>query len=103
MYTHIRGSTFQFIGQFQNNGVVQDLTGFIIQAAVYDMTGTVLIGTLTVTIADPVNGIVILTFNDTGAWPIGKAMLVMQMQFEGQQIIGGNPAYFRIGQNPMVA
>lgn len=102
MYKHIRGSTFQFVGQFQNQGLVQNLTGFTIRAAIYDPTGTNLYGVLTVTILDAVNGIVLLTYPNTSAWPVGKARMDMTMEVENEQIVGGDPAYFRIGQNPLV-
>lgn len=103
MYTHYRGTTFQFIGQMQNDGVVLDLTNATIIAAVYDQGGVNVIGNLTVQISDPVNGMVILLFpSGTGDWPVGKVRLECEITMGDGTNVASDPEYFRVAQSPII-
>jgi hypothetical protein len=109
MYTHIRGSTFSFIGQMQNDGVVQDLTNATLVANVYDETGTILYGNLTVVILTPTtDGLVNISYANTLPWPVGRAridcVLTIPNPVSGQpaNVIASDPVWFRIKQNPIL-
>lgn len=103
MYTHIRGTTFQFIGQMQNDGVVQDLTGATLVAKVYDETGVTFYGNLAVTIENPSTaGLAALTYPNTLPWPVGKARMDMVLTLPNSQVVASKPIWFRIEQNPIL-
>lgn len=103
MYTHYRGTTFQFIGQLQNDGVVLDLSNATVIAAVYDQGGVQLIANLVVQISDPVNGIVIIKYpTGTGDWPVGKVRLESEITFGDGTNVASDPEYFRVAQSPLV-
>ena len=103
MYTHYRGTTFQFAGVLQNNGVPQNLSSGTLVAKVFDKTGTILYGNLTVTIIDPVNGLITLSYSDTSAWPVGNARMDCTLTLPGPTLLASDPEFFRIAQNPVVA
>lgn len=103
MYTHYRGTTFQFIGVLQNNGVPQDLSAGTLVAKVFDKTGTILYGTLTITPLDPVNGLITLSYPDTSAWPVGNARMDCTLSLPNNTFLASGPEFFRIAQNPVVA
>jgi hypothetical protein len=103
MYTHYRGTTFQFAGVLQNNGVAQDLTNGTLVAKVFDKTATNLYGTLTVTVLDPVNGLVTLSYPNTGSWPVGNARMDCTLTLPNGTLLASDPEFFRIAQNPVVA
>lgn len=103
MWTHYRGTTFQLSGQLQDNGVPQNLTGCTLVAKVFDKLGVTLIGALTVTVLDPVNGLVTLTYPNTSTWPVGNARIDMTLTLANGTLIASDPDYFRIGTNPIVA
>lgn len=105
MYTYYRGTPFQFAGQMQDDGVVQDLTNATVQATCFDPTGTVVHGVLTcAVIGDPKQGLVSVSYPDTTAWPVGKARVdfLLFMPNNNGQPIASDPAYFRIAQSPML-
>lgn len=102
MYTHFRGTTFQFTGQFQDDGVAQDLTNCTVAANVYDQSGTVLYGALNVTFVDTPNGIIAVSFPNTSAWPVGKARIDCLMTLANGEIIASSPDVFRIAQTPII-
>lgn len=72
-------------------------------AKVFDKLGVTLIGTLIVTIMDPINGLVMLTFPDTSTWPVGNARVDMTLTLANGTLIASDPDYFRIATNPIVA
>jgi hypothetical protein len=102
MYTHFRGSTFQFIGQLQDDGVPQDLTGCTLQANVYDPSGTTLYGNLTVNVFDAIHGLATVSFPDTSTWPVGKARIDFRFWNANNENIISPPDWFRIAESPMV-
>lgn len=105
MYTYIRGTLFQFAGQMQNDGVVQDLTNATLSANLYDETGTTLISALTVTvIGDPTQGMVQLGYSgNTLLWPTGKAACFFLLQLPNNaEPLASEPMYLRIGMTPML-
>lgn len=105
MYKFVRGTTFQFAGVVQNDGVVQDLTNATIQASIYDQTGTILIATLTCTVLTPASlGAISLTYNgSTSHWPPGKAQLLFLLNLPNNpNPLPSDPCYLRIEQNPMI-
>ena len=103
MYTHFRGTPFQFTGVLQDDGVVQDLTGCVLQASVFDKPGLNLYGALTCQIIDAVNGLVEVSYPDTSSWPVGNARVDFTLTIPTQtQPIASPPDYFRIAQSPMV-
>lgn len=102
MYTHYRGTTFQFVGQFQNDGDVQDLTGCSLAANVYNKKGDNLYGQLTVTIIAAASGIVQLSFPDTSAWSVGVARIDCLLTLLDGTTVASDPDYFRVAETPMV-
>lgn len=102
MYTHFRGSTFQFIGQLTDDGVPQDMTNATIVANVYDPSGTILYGNLTVTTVQLTNGTMIFSYPDTSNWPVGKARIDFQITFAGGETALSPPDWFRVAQSPIV-
>ncbi len=103
MYTHYRGTTFQFVGSLQNDGVPQDLTNAAIAAQVYDPTGTILIANLTATVLTPATGgILAISYPSTIAWPVGKARMDVVITLNNGQIIASDPSWFRIAQTPVI-
>lgn len=102
MYTHYRGTTFQFIGQFQDDGVNQDLTGATLTCEVFDALGQTLIATLVVNVLDASKGLVTVSYPNTSTWPVGKARLDSKILFQTGQLIASDPEYFRIAQTPVV-
>lgn len=102
MYTHFRGTTFQFTGQLQDDGVAQPLTNATVAANVYDPSGTILYGALTVTFVDTLLGILDLSFPDTSAWPVGKARIDFLMTLSTGEVIASAPDIFRVAQTPMI-
>jgi hypothetical protein len=102
MYTYFRGTTFQFAGALQDNGVPQDLTGASIAISVFDKPGVNLLGTLSVVVQDAVNGLVTVSYGDTSAWPVGIARIDALITFATGQTIASEPDYFRVAQTPMV-
>jgi len=103
MYTHYRGTTFQFAGQVQNEGKVQDLTGCTITANVYNRAGTVLIGALAVDILQPTLGVISVGYpQGTGNWPVGSARIDALFTFSDGSTLASDPDYFRILQTPVV-
>jgi len=102
MYTHFRGTTFQFIGQMQDDGVPVDLTNYTLQANVYDPSGMTLYGKMTITPVDLTNGLITLSYPDTSQWPVGKARIDFTLFFPNGEFTASPPDWFRIAQSPMV-
>jgi hypothetical protein len=102
MYTHFRGTTFQFIGQLQDDGVPQDLSNCTLVANVYDPSGVTLYGTLTVQAIDLVNGLVGLSFPDTSVWPVGKARIDFVLWFQNGENVASPPDWFKVAQSPIL-
>lgn len=105
MYNFYRGTNFQFVGQLQDDGVVQDLTGATVSAKVFDETGTTVYGTLScVVTGDPTLGIVSISYpGDTTLWPVGKARIDFLLQLvNNPDPIASDPVWFRIAQTPMI-
>lgn len=105
MYSFYRGTNFNFAGQFQNDGAVQDLTGAILTGKVFDPTGTIVIAPLTcAVIGDPKLGVVSVTFSgDTTLWPVGKARIDFLLNLPNNaEPIASDPIWFRIAQTPMI-
>lgn len=102
MYTHYRGTTFQFMGQMQDDGVVQDLTNCILTMRVSDPTGDNLIGQLMISIIDPIQGFVSVSYPDTSTWPVGKARIDMTLVTGAGETLASPPEPFRIAQSPII-
>lgn len=102
MYTHYRGSTFQFIGQMQDDGVPYDLTNCTLQANVYDPSGITLYGALTVAMVDATQGTATFSYPDTSLWPVGKARIDFRFYNATGENILSPPDWFRIAESPMV-
>lgn len=105
MYTHYRGTPFQFAGAVYNNGAPMDLTGATVTATVFDPTGTTAYGQLTCTVSNPANlGVVTLAYGNTSNWPVGKARLDMLIYLPNNngQPLASDPCQFRIAQTPML-
>jgi hypothetical protein len=103
MYTHYRGTTFQFVGSLQNNGLVQDLTNANVIANVYDRTGTVLIANLLVTILNPATGGLLgISYPNTAAWPVGIARIDIVLTLNNGQEVASDPVFFRVAQTPVI-
>lgn len=102
MYTHFRGTTFQFVGQMQNDGTPQDLTNCTLTANVYDPLGETLYGALTVAVLAASNGIVTLSYPNTSTWTIGKARIDALLQFPNGETVASDPIWFRIAQTPII-
>lgn len=105
MYSFYRGTTFQFIGQVQDDGIVQDLTNATFQARVSDETGDNVYGNPIVTVVAPATaGIVQVSYTgNTLIWPVGKARIdfIANLPNNPNPIASG-PTYFRILQNPIL-
>jgi hypothetical protein len=102
MYTHFRGSTFQFIGQLQDDGVPQDMTNCTLQANVYDPSGTNLYGTLVIGEVDFTQGLVTISYPDTSKWPVGKARIDFRYWNANGDNIISPPDWFRVAESPLV-
>lgn len=102
MYTHFRGTVFQFAGQLQDDGVVQDLTDAVVAASVFDPGGTILYGALTVTYIDRPTGLIQVGYPDTSAWPVGKARVDFTLTTALGELIAAPPDVFRVAQTPMI-
>lgn len=102
MYTHFRGTTFQFTGQMQDDGDTLDLTTGTLAAKVFDPSGTNLYGSLIITVVDAVNGLVQMSYPDTSAWPVGKARIDATFAPSSGELIASPPEWFRIAQTPMI-
>jgi hypothetical protein len=102
MYTHFRGTTFQFTGQMQDDGVVQDLTDCILLASVFDPQGISKYGDLSVLYVDRLLGIVELHYPDTSTWPVGKARIDFTLQLANGETVASPPDFFRVAQTPMI-
>jgi hypothetical protein len=103
MYSYYRGTVFQFVGQVQDDGVVQNLTGATLQAQVSDMNNN-LIANPTVTVTNAVGGIVSVTVTgSTITWPLGKARIDFLLTLPNNALpIASDPAFFRIINTPML-
>lgn len=102
MYTHFRGTTFQFVGQLQDDGVVQDLTNCILTMAIFDPSGENLYGNLIVSVIDAPIGLVTASYPDTSGWPVGKARLDMTLTTAVGEVLASPPEPFRIAQSPLI-
>jgi len=102
MYTHYRGTTFQFTGQLQNDGVPVDVTNATLTATVFDKPGLVTYGNLVVTKTIPAQGVITVTYPDTSAWPVGIARMDCLLLLSDGTQIASDPEYLRIAQTPMV-
>lgn len=103
MYTHFRGSIFQFTGILQDDGVVQDLTDCILQASVFDKQGVNKYGDLNINVVDPKDGLVEVTYPDTSGWPVGIARIDWTLLVpSNDKPIASPPTLFRIAQTPML-
>lgn len=103
MYTHFRGTTFQFIGQMQDDGLPYDLTNCTLQANVYDPEGLTLYGNLTVDVLQATQGLAQFTYGgNTIQWPVGKARIDFLLTFANGETAASPPDWFRIAQSPMV-
>lgn len=101
MYTHFRGSTFQFIGQLQDDGVVQDLTNCTLQASVFDPLGVTLYGALTITPINLQQGTVTISYPDTSLWPVGKARIDFRLYLPTGENVLSPPDWFRVAESPL--
>lgn len=103
MYTHFRGSPFQFTGVVQDDGVIQDLTNCVLLASVFDKPGINKYGDLNINIIDPLQGLVEISYPDTTGWPVGMARIdfTLQLPLNPAPLISP-PDFFRIAQSPMV-
>jgi hypothetical protein len=101
MYTHFRGSTFQFIGQMQDDGVPYDLTNCTLQASVYGSWGNTLFGALTVDVFNPTQGMATISYPDTSGWPVGKARIDFMLYTANGETIMSPPDWFRIAESPL--
>lgn len=102
MYTHFRGTTFQFIGQMQDDGVAMDLTNCTLQATVFDPSGTVTYGILVIAPVDLPNGLIDISYPDTSQWPVGKARIDFRLWLSTGEDIASPPDWFRVAQSPLV-
>lgn len=103
MYTHFRGTTFQFVGQLQNDGVAQDLTNVAsLNISVFDKPGVNVFGQLTVNIIQATTGLIDVSYPDTSNWPVGLARIDATLTLTDGTIVASEPDYFRIAQSPMV-
>jgi hypothetical protein len=105
MYVFYRGTNFNFAGQMQDDGLVQDLTNASVLGTVFDPTGTITYGVLTCTvIGNPTLGIINVSYSgDTTLWPVGKARIDFLLNMPNvPDPIASDPVYFRIAQTPMI-
>lgn len=103
MYKYYRGTTFQFAGQMQDDGVVLDLTGSTLLGSVFDPTGQTLIANLTVVVMVGTDGLVMITFpGDTTNWPVGKARIDWVLSLADGTNVASDPVPFIIAQTPMI-
>lgn len=105
MYTFYRGTNFQFAGQVQDDGIVQDLTNATLEGKVFDPTGQTLFGALSCNVlGDPTLGVVNISYSgDTTLWPVGKARVDFLLFLPNNaNPIAADPIPFRIAQTPMI-
>lgn len=105
MYTFYRGTLFQFSGQLQDDGVVQDLTGATISGTVFDVTGVTPYASVQCAIAgNPTLGVITVSYSgDTTLWPVGKARIDFLLNLPNNpNPIASDPCYFRVAQTPMI-
>jgi|SRR5215469_777327 len=102
MYTHFRGTTFQFIGQMQEDGVPVDLTGCTLVANVFDPSGLNLYGKMIISPVDLTQGLITLSYPDTSQWPVGKARIDFVLYFANGEETASPPDWFRVAQSPMI-
>lgn len=103
MYTHFRGSPFQFTGVVQDDGIIQDLTNCVLLASVFDKAGVNKYGDLSINIISPVQGLVEVTYPDTSSWPVGIARVDFTLQLpDNSAPLASPPDFFRIAQSPMI-
>lgn len=76
-FTHKRGDSFEIQGVVSINGVVQDITNWIIASEI--RKGNDLVARLTVTKVEPTQGTFRLSDADTTSWPI--SMLDCDIQY----------------------
>lgn len=81
--THKAGDSFDYTGVIKVNAAAQDMTGWTIRAQIR-MTNAVrtLMPGLTAVFIDPLNAVANLsaTAEATSTWPIGKALLDIQLK-----------------------
>ena len=103
MYTHYRGTPFQFTGVLQDDGIVQDLTNCVLLASVFDKPGQNKYGDLNINVIDPIQGLVEVSYPDTSSWPVGIARIDFTLQIpENDKPLATPPDFFRIAQTPMI-
>jgi hypothetical protein len=102
MYTHFRGTTFQFIGAVADDAVPQDLTNCTLLANVYDPEGVTLYGALKISVLDAKNGLATISYPDTSKWPVGKARIDFKLSFANGETVASPPDWFRVAQSPII-
>jgi|JI10StandDraft_1071094.scaffolds.fasta_scaffold624456_2 hypothetical protein len=86
---HKRGDTFEYSGALTKNGLPQDATGWAVTAQLRTKTVPRLVGALTCTWLDAVNGIlnVSAAAADTATWPVGTLLLDFQYTLPDLRVI----------------
>lgn len=89
MLRHKRGDTFEYSGTLTKNGAPQDATGWVVAAQLRTKSVPRLVGTLTCTWLDAVNGVlhVSAAAADTAAWPVGTLLLDFQYTLPDARVI----------------
>lgn len=118
-YDFYAGSTFNFAGTLQlvgetadgtsgTNGNQPDFSQVAVTAGMYDQTGETLLGAITVLnnsvpSSPQSNGLFVLSVSadDTAAWPLGKAQLILQVIMQDGSKLLSDPIWFRIKASPI--
>ena len=97
MIEFARGSTFQMMGQFLQDGAPLDVSQWLgVSVTLADYQTNVIFATLNTEPVDPVNGVWRVWSDDTSAWPIGRARIDCQIVDGNNLPYNAAPDYLRI-------